>query len=112
MPRSYRVHTMPTRRKAVGRVAAGESMTAVAADMALPFSVVWRWCRQDGVRSVHPPITAPEVRARNRSKGATDAQRQQAVALFARGVGYHRTAALVGISAPVAYDLKKQWRAA
>jgi hypothetical protein len=112
MTRPYRAHTMPTRRRAVGRVAAGESITEVAFDMALPFSVLWRWCRQDGVRSRHLPITAPEVRARNRSKGATPAQREAAAALFAQGIGYHRAAAAVGISAPVAYALKKQWRAA
>jgi hypothetical protein len=111
VPRSYRIHTMPTRRRAVGRVAAGESMTAVAADMGLPFSVVWSWCGQDGVRSAHPPITAPEVRARNRSRGATPAQRAEAVALFAAGAGYHRVAQRVGISHPVAYDLKRKWRA-
>jgi hypothetical protein len=112
MTRAYRVHTMPTRRRAVGRVAAGESITRVAADMGLPFSVLWSWCRQDGVHSAHLPITAPEVRARNRSKGATPAQRDAATALFAQGVGYHRAAAAVGISTPVAYALQKQWRAA
>jgi hypothetical protein len=103
---------MPTRRRAVGRVQAGESMTQVAMDMGLAFSLLWQWCRQDGVRSHHPPITAPEVRERNRSKGATPEQHAQAVALFEQGVGYHRVAELVAISHPVAYTLKRQWRAA
>lgn len=111
MPRPYRIHTMPTRRRAVSRVAAGESITAVAAALDLPQSLLWRWCRQDQVASAHPPITDPAVRARNRSKGASPEQEAQARALFARGVGYHRVAVAVGISHPVAQQLKRSWRA-
>jgi transposase-like protein len=110
MTRPYRIHTMPTRRRAVGRVAAGESMDRVAFSMDIAKSLLWKWCREDGVRSKHKPITHPEMLAAHRARMASDEQRAQAAAMLQAGHQCRAVAKAVGVSPTAVYNWRKQWR--
>lgn len=80
--------------------------------MDLGKSLLWKWCREDGVRSHHKPFTHPDMVAAHRARMASDAQRAQAAALLEAGYAYRTVAKAVGVSPTAVYNWRKQWRAA